>query len=56
MEYSPEAVQEVRRIAKETLRWEPSDEHVQRVLCLAVAPNYYAAVLGRVYRDRFASV
>lgn len=43
-------------MAKELLHWEPSDEHVERVLCLAVAPSYYAAVLGRVYRDRFASV
>jgi hypothetical protein len=56
MEYSPEAATEVRRLAKVNLHWDPSDVHVQRVIFLSVAPVYFAAVLGRVYRDRFSYV
>lgn len=51
MQYTDEVSIEVRRLANEHLRWNPSEVQVGRIIALANSHAHLAATLGRVYRQ-----
>lgn len=56
MIYTPEVEQEVLRIARENLRWEPNEDQVSLIIALADTSAHLAFQVGKAYRKRFEKV